>query len=200
MHPMDLKMSTRPGRSTRRRGVSLLETVVSLALFGLLVVAMFSLSTESLALVDTIDTDFTVQTEGTRTFDRLAETLRESGRVEDGSVHYPRVTNSGTQLEFRILEDLDGNGHPFDQTTGEREWANDVYTVRADAQGDCGIYRGTEKVFHLGRHVSRLQFATVDEDNTLGLREVSVSLETRKPGRDGVELLYTLDATVNLRN
>jgi len=184
----------------RNGGFTFVEVAISLAIFAVLMASAFSLTQETTSFVLDNDTDVAVQNEGNRAYDRLLGVLRKTGRVTLGGVTYPRVTGGGTQLEFRKLADLDGNGYAFDQATGVLEWDPSVYTLAADGGNYLDVYRGGVKVYPLGRFIQNVQFQTINEDPTLHLKEIRITYEARKPTNKGFDMVHTVNANVHMRN
>jgi hypothetical protein len=199
--------------------LTLIEMSISIGLLGIVAVSVLSIAVETTAFLGDGETDLAVQTEAARVFSRMAEIVRKSGRMQEGGVAYPRVVDGGAALEFRLLKDADANGYGFDGTSGELEWSDTVYTLRCDESGNLGVYAGAaavdhlarlvdddeedddeEAVYHLGRFVGNLQFATVVEDSSLGLEEVRVAFAIRKPNAQGVEKLFSLSGSIHMRN
>ena len=160
----------------------------------------FSLTRETASFVLDNDTDVITQNEGNRVYDRLLSVLRKTGRVTVGAVTYPRVTAGGTQLEFRRLTDLDGNGYAFDQATGFLEWDPFVYTLATDGANNMDVYRAGVKVYPLGRYIQNVQFQTINEDPGLNLREISVTYEARKATGKGFDMVHSVNGSVHMRN
>ena len=185
---------------SRSRGFTLVETSIALAIFGILLAVFASAALDLLRFAAGNDTHLTVELEATRVISRSTEVLRESGRVEIDSIEYPRVIDGGAALEFRILTDLDGNGFPFDEESGELEWDPDVYTVRVDAEGNAQVERDGTPVHHLGRHVRDLQVTTIDEDPAVGLNEIRLSFATSKQTPRGELLERPVTLHVQMRN
>ena len=114
---------------------------------------------------------------------------------------YPVVINSGTELQFRMLTDLDGNGYSFDATTGQLEWGGTIYSIRLDAPTrTLSIYNGTNPVRVLGRFVDSVSFATYIEDNTLQLKEVRVSIASSRQLKSGQTVQHGSSFNVFMRN
>lgn len=187
-------------KRTTRRGFTTVEMAISLVVFGLVVVSIFSIAVETAGFLGDHDADIVLQADGNRALDRLTRLLRKSGRVTENETTYPRVLAGGSELQFRVLADLDGNGYPFDEQTSEREWSPQVCTVRRDSQGNLDVYDGAAPVWRLGRFVSSISFETAEESSELGLNEVRVRLVNRRPMARGFDLEYTTTASIQLRN
>ncbi|MCZ6795625.1 MAG: prepilin-type N-terminal cleavage/methylation domain-containing protein [Planctomycetota bacterium] len=186
--------------STGQRGFTLIEVVISLGLLMVIVVALLGLSIETASFIGSNDVEMAVQLEGQRSFNRLTEILRKSGRVVDGATTYPRVVDAGAALEFRVLQDIDGNGYAFDQATGDLEWSPNVFTLKLDPDGNLRVYNGPTVVYHLGRHVENMEFETILENSTLHLNEISATYQVQKPSRPGVFLVHTIKGSIHMRN
>jgi hypothetical protein len=161
---------------------------------------VFNMTTETMGFLEDTDVEATIQREGNRAYARLVDVLRKSGRVDIGGVTYPRVTNGGKELEFRLLQDLDGNGYPFQQATGDLEWDARVHVAKTDADDNFGIYVGADRVLWLGRYIENLQFETIAENTSLNLKEIKVSFEVRKPARSGYVNAYPVEGSAYMRN
>lgn len=193
-------LSSPRARRSDNDGFTLVEASIALAIFATLLASAFSLAFDMSSFVRDYDDDVAVQTEGNRIVERFMDVLRESGRVTIGGVTYPRVVAGGAELEFRVLQDLDGNGYAFDDATGALEWSPKIFRMKTDAAGNLGIYDGASVVYALGRFVTGLEFRTIAEDATLHLREVRIRCESRKPTGKGYDAVQAVDASVHLRN
>jgi prepilin-type N-terminal cleavage/methylation domain-containing protein len=191
-------MSERP--PDRSSGFTLVETIVSLTVLGVLLVSAFSIAVETYAYVADTDVDYAAQGEATQAFTRLTEILRKTGWNTVGGVTCPQVLAGGSQFQFRVMRDLDGNGYAFADKTGDREWGPKIYAVRLDAQGNLRIFDGTTPVWHLARYTTSIAFATYLQDPTLGIQEIRVTVQTRKFTRRGNPLDYSLSGTIDMRN
>lgn len=187
-------------RARNSPGFTLLETTISLAVIGVLLTSVLSITVETASFIGDTDVDNVVQMEGNRAFQRLADVLRKSGRSELGGVSYPRVAAGGSEFEFRILADLDGNGYAFEESTGALEWSLTVYTVKADPSGDFGIYSGDTKVHHLARFIFDVSFETVDENPARHFKEILVSFQARRSTRVGADIAYGMAGSIHMRN
>lgn len=185
---------------TAEDGLTLVETAIAIAIFATLLASAFTLAYDMSSFVRDYDDDVVVQTESNRVVTRFMDVLRESGRVTIAGVTYPRVVSGGTELEFRVLQDLDGNGYAFDEATGALEWSPRVFTIKSDGAGNVSVHDGATPVLALGRFITRLNFLTITEDATIHLREVRIQLEARKPTGKGYDAVHTADASVHLRN
>jgi len=187
-------------RRIRDSGFTLIEVMVSLAVLGILLVSVFSITIETYAFIGDTDVDHSAQTEANQALTRMTEILRKSGWNSAGGVNYPRVTGGGQELEFRVLRDLDGNGYPFDAATGELEWGAKVYRIRVDSSGSLRVFDGATPVWHLARYVDDVDFTTYIEDNTLQLKEIGVFLKTRKLTKRGDPIEFSIAGTIDMRN
>jgi len=182
------------------RGFTLLETMISLVVLGILVVSVFSITIETYAYIGHTDVDYAAQAEATQSLARMTEILRKCGRSTLAGVEYPRITGGGSELEFRILKDLDGNGYPFSAATGEPEWGTTIYSVRIDGGGNLRVFNGTNPVWHLCRHADQITFSTYRNDPLLQLNEIGVTLRTRKFTQRGEPIDFTISGTIDMRN
>jgi hypothetical protein len=178
----------------------LIETSVAMAVLGLLLLPTFSMTLETTAFLGDHEIDNVLQAEGNRIFNRLSEVLRKSGRVVVDEVTYPAVVSGGAALEFLVLEDVDGNGHVFDESTGALEWSPTVFHIETDTLGNLGIYQGDELVYHLGRFVRNLNFQTVDGSPSLHLKEIQLYFELQRPTRSGYDMRYVVSGSIHMRN
>jgi prepilin-type N-terminal cleavage/methylation domain-containing protein len=188
-------------RSAEARGFSLLELVVSLAIFTILAVTVFSITLETSAFLGDQDSDLQMQIDADRAFQKLSEILRKSGWVTDGGVTYPRVPTGGGALQFKILTDADHNGYAFDGVTGDLEWDPRVFTVqRSTATDVLSIYNGTTRVLDLSRHIVGLDFFTYLEDVSLSLKEIRINIVARRQTHRGDPVTFTRSGSIFLRN
>jgi prepilin-type N-terminal cleavage/methylation domain-containing protein len=183
-----------------RCGFTLIEMMVSLAVLCLLFGTIFSIVHETFNAIGDNEADVSAQAEANAAFERLTEVLRESGWNVGAGVTYPRVLAGGSELEFRVLKDLDGNGYPFSESTGELEFGPKVYRIRSDGSGNLRIFDGATPVLHLCRGVRALTFATYLQDPTLQMREIRVNVETRKTGRRGDFFDSAAAGSIDMRN
>jgi prepilin-type N-terminal cleavage/methylation domain-containing protein len=196
-----MSRNTRPRRSRRHAGFTLVEAAVALAVFSILIVSVLSIALETSTFIGQADVDFSVQAEANRAHSRLAEVLRKAGWNTAGGVTYPRVIDGGAALEFRVLKDLDGNGYAFGAASGELEWGPLVYTVRLDpASGILSILQNGVSVLDLGRNIQAVGFASYQEDNSLHFKEIQVSMVASKSNKDGVPTSYTSVNSIHMRN
>jgi prepilin-type N-terminal cleavage/methylation domain-containing protein len=184
----------------RTGGFTLIETLVSLGILGVLLVSVFSIAGETYSYIADTDVDYAAQNEANLALSRMTELLRKSGWSTLSGVSYPRPIAGGAELEFRVIRDLDGNGVPLSAATGEIEWGPKVYRIRRDANGNLRVYDGATPVWHLGRYVTSVSFATYAQDLSLQAKELSVALETRKVTRQGNPIDYSLSASIDMRN
>ena len=113
-----------------------------------------------------------------------------------------KISVDRTELRFRQLADLDGNGYAFDETTGELEWGAMIYTLRIDPDGQLlAIFDAAdERVLVLGRYIDSVEFETHLQDPTLHRQEVRVTIQTEKLSPDGDPLTYIAAGSIHLRN
>ena len=182
-------------------GFTIIEMTVSLAVFAILLTSLFAVAVETSRFVSESDLDRMVQMEASQAFRRLSQELMKSGWNELAGVSYPRVVGAGSELEFRVLVDADGNGEAFDATTGELEWSSNVFSVRRDpAIKRLFIYDADVPVWSLGRFVESVSFSTYNEDSNLELQEIHVVIVTNKLARDGNPLTHTVSGSIRMRN
>lgn len=186
----------------RQDGYTLLEMSIAVAVTSLMIALVLSVGVETMSFWSYADEDFSVQFEANRAFDRTTEILRKVGRNTVGAVTYPQVSPDQTEISFRILQDADGNGYPFDGTTGDLEWTSDVFTIRRDT-GDETLYvfdQFGNRVWTLGRYVDEVQFQMVEQNNTLGIDEVRAVITASHEANDGNEIRYTASGSIHMRN
>jgi hypothetical protein len=171
-----------------------------MGVFAILLASVFSIALETSSFLGETDADIAVQMEGHRAFTRLAEVLRKSGRVVINNVTYPLVTGGGSKLQFRILTDRDGNGYAFEEGTGNLEWDGRVFTLQTDSEGNLDVYEGTSKVYALARYISGLSFQTINENNTLYLKEILVKFQASKSTRSGATVVFPVQGSIYMRN
>ena len=189
-----------PRGSQPQAGVTLVEVIVAVAIVSILVAVGFSVAAETTRVALWANSDYQVEHEARRSFQRLAEELRMSGRNSNGVDSFPQVSDDGHELRFRILRDLDGDGIPLDASTGETEWDPTVYTVRVDSDGNLQVFDGREPRLFLGRFVTGVKFATFLEDPSLHFREVRIVIETEKDSAWGELVRFEARGSVNMRN
>ncbi|MGE3165595.1 MAG: type II secretion system protein J [Planctomycetota bacterium] len=186
----------------RQEGYTLLEMSIAVAVTSLMIALVLSVGVETVGFASYADEDFSVQFEANRAFDRTTEILRKVGRNTVSGVTYPAISPDGSEISFRVLQDADGNGYPFDGTTGDLEWTSDVFTIRRDAADDT-LYvfdQFGNRVWTLGRYVDEVQFEMVEQNNTLGIDEVSASISASHLANDGNEIRYTASGSIHMRN
>lgn len=184
-----------------RKGFTLLEMMISLAVISLLLTTVFSITLETCSFVGDNDVDFAAQNEANQGFERMTELIRKCGWSTLGGVSYPRVTGGGKVLQFRVLRDLDGNGFAYSQATGLLEWSPEVYSIQADAKGDLRVFDASLKpLWHLCRHIQNLTFETHNENGTLQLKEIRVNLGTRKTNKRGEIFEFSILGSIVMRN
>jgi type II secretory pathway pseudopilin PulG len=188
-------------RVSRRQGFTLVEAMVSLGIFSTMVIFVFSIATDVSLFSANTDVSFSLQSELDRSYSRLSEILRKTGWNSAGGIEYPRVTNGGAELEFRVLGDLDGNGYAFSATTGEVEWNPTVFTIRRDpATNVLAVYNGATQVWVLGRFVAAVQFTTYKEVAGLHFKELQAMLTVSRNDRQGNVLTSTTAGAIHMRN
>ena len=183
------------------RGHTLPEVLIAAAIIFLLVAVGLSIASESMKMAAFAEADFRVQHEANRSFRRLTEVLRETGWNSEGSTTFPEISVDRTELRFRQLADLDGNGYAFDETTGELEWGAMIYTLRIDPDEKLlAIFDATdERVLVLGRYIDSVEFRTHLQDPTLHRQEVRVTIRTEKLSPDGDPLTFISAGSIHLR-
>ena len=128
-----------------------------------------------------MDARFQLQAEADQALGRMGEALRKCGWSRQAGIDYPKVTAGG--LSFRVLQDLDGNGYPFDA-----------------GSGNLRIYDGGRVVWHLARYVDGVEFSTFNEDFSLQYREIRVTLRLRMQDRRGDPVVLTESSSIFMRN
>ncbi len=181
-------------------GFSLLEAVVSIAILAVLVTGIFTITVESMSLLGDVEAEYVVQIEIDRALGRLFAILHKTGRVKEKRVQYPRVSDGGATLEFRLSDDLDGDGYPFDRETAAIEWSPHVFSIKRDASANLSVYRSGTKVYTIARHVRFLRFETVTENPALHLNEISIDLEIRKYRETKRDVVFSLSESAHMRN
>jgi hypothetical protein len=183
-----------------QQGHTLIEVTISAALILSLIAVAMVVATESMSMAAFQEADYRVQHESNRAFRRLAEVIRKSGWNTDAGVTYPLVGAGGTELSFRLVRDLDGNGYPFDAATGELEWGAMVHTVRLDNQMLVVMDTNDEILMVLGRDIQAVSFATFLQDNSLHLNEVQVVIQAQRSSPQGDPIEFTARGSIHLRN
>jgi len=188
-------------KSRKERGLTLLEMMISLAVLSIMITSMFSIAVQSYAFIGDNEADFGAQNEATQAFERMTEILRKCGwNTSADHVTYPRVLNQGKELQFRVLSDLDGNGYAFKEGTGELEWSSTIYRIVMDGKGSLRVFAGDDPIWHLCRHIRNVNFETYLQNNSLQMREISVSVETERMTRRSRPVSFTLSGTIDMRN
>ncbi len=150
-------------RTERRRrgsgGFSLVEAVLALTILSLLVAVALNVSAETATALWRNDAIVTRELSTVRVLAGLADVLRRSGQVDDDvrGVSYPRVTEGGAALEFRLP--TSAPTPPLRPQTSSVVWDPRVFTARVDARGELTI--ADEKgrtVRRLGRTVGTPRF------------------------------------------
>ena len=191
------------GESTQTvelRGFSLLEAMISISILAILVTGIFTITVESMSLLGDVEADYVVQIEADRAMGRLVAILNKTGRVKEKRVLYPRVSDGGAALEFRLTDDLDGDGYPFDRETAAIEWSPHVFSIKRDANANLSVYRSGTKIYTIAQHVHFLRFETVRENSALHLNEISIDLEIRKSQETERDVVFSLSNSAHMRN
>ncbi|MCA8960806.1 MAG: hypothetical protein KDC38_09845, partial [Planctomycetes bacterium] len=105
-------------RQSRTEGFTIVEASIAVAIGALLTGVVLSIGVETMKFSSYADSDFAVQYEANRAFDRVSEVLRKVGWNNSAGATYPHVLSAGAEIQFRMLQDLDGNGYTFDGSTG----------------------------------------------------------------------------------
>ena len=172
--------------AARTRGFAILETVTSLGAVGMLLVSVFTIAFETYAYLAGADVQYAAENEASQTLSRMTELLRKSGWSTLAGVTYPRAVAGGAELEFRVRKDLG--------------WSPKVYRIRRDANDNLRVYDGESPIWHLGRHVTSITFATHHEDVTLAERELGVALQTQRLTPKGDPIGCSLSGSIDMRN
>ena len=185
----------------RQRGMTIIEVIIATAMAIVMMVSVLTIASETIALARFGDDVAQLQTETNRSFNRLAEILRKCGWNSDGVTAFPDINLAGDELRFRIPEDLDGNGYPFDQASGDVEWSAEVFVARLDnASRTLAVYdRTNTMVWTLGSNISAVQFSTIIEDGTLDPNEVRVSITALRSTPKG-DLTHLSTGSIFMRN
>jgi hypothetical protein len=128
--------------------------------------------------------------------------------VEIAGVTYPRVEDGGQTLLFRLPSDsgvIVNTGEPLTPVVSAsgQSWDPRVFAARKDSEGEFCLFDQSDgsKLSFLGRHVQSVLFETLNENPSLNLKEVWVSLEIDRAGRSRQnEAPYSLRGSVFLRN
>ncbi len=183
------------------RGLTIIEMTIAVVILSLLVATVLNITTDVMAFANYAETQFVAQSEANRAFQRISEIVRKVGWSTVAAVNYPQVSADRSELRFRLLSDLDGNGFPFDGTSGDLEWSDQILTIRRDAAAEAlYVYNGAIIRWTLGRHVESVSFETFREDPSLGLRELRVTVVARMETRDGNEMRHTATGSIYMRN
>ncbi|MFN0058231.1 MAG: type II secretion system protein J [Planctomycetota bacterium] len=185
-------------------GFTLIELTISAALMSLLAAVALNIGMESTRMVAFADADTQVQAEANRGFRRISEVLRKTGWNTEPltATTYPEIPAGNTELRMRMLADLDGNGFPFDEDTGDLEWDNTVFSVRFDAVNQTvAIYDPFgNQVMLIARHVTAFSASTYLQDPTLNFNEIRLLVQVQQNGPRGELLSYTASGSVHMRN
>jgi len=115
--------------------------------------------------------------------------------------HVDRTSN---EVVFRRLADLDGNGFPFEEGTGDLEWgaAQFSYYVVEDATGGSQLIRTSDEgdFSIVGRDVEKIVFDVISYDPSVLYNQIVVVLYMSASLPDGERIRVGLEGTVNLRN
>ena len=184
-----------------RRGLTLLEVMISMTVLAVLVAGVLSITVETARFTAFADDDYIVQNEATRSVSRMTDVLHKTGWVDIGGVTFPVVWNEGDELDFVLNGDIDGNGYAFNQQTGELEWAPVIYTARRDVvTGTLGIYVGPFLLWVLGSNISDVEFLTNVEDSSIQFKEIRVTVQADRITPDGVPVSYSTSGSIHMRN
>lgn len=186
----------------REAGYTLLEMTIALVVTMSLIVSVLTIGAETVRFTSYADQDFTVQYEANRAFARISELMRKTGWSTQGTETYPQIPAGSDEVHFRLLEDIDGNGYPFDATTGDLEWGTDVYYIALNPTLETlFVYDAADNpVWTLGRYVQSVTFETVVEDSNLHFKELRVTVNCSRLANDGVPIDYTAAGSVHMRN
>ncbi len=126
------------------------------------------------------------------------EVARGDSRV---MTHVDRTSN---EIVFRRLADLDGNGFPFEDGSGDLEWgaAQFSYYVVEDVTGGAQLVReSNEGDFRIvGRDVEKIVFDVISYDPSVLYNQIVVVLYMSSTLPNGERIRVGLEGTVNLRN
>jgi len=164
---------------SRQKGMTLIEIILVSALMMIMMGSIFAVVTGGVSMAHFNSSVAHLQSQTVRSFTLLSEVLGKCGWNNDGVTVFPEINTAGDEMQFRIPEDLDGNGYPFDQATGDVEWGEEVYTLRLDPDTRIlSIYDSSDTIVRvLGTSISSVELLTIVEDDTLDPNEVKVSIQ-----------------------
>ena len=125
------------------------------------------------------------------------------------SQHVPPASpafGTSTEMIFKILSDLDGDGKPTNASTGAIEWSDEDYGYRLATGADGGnkLWRQVDGVDNslVATHVERLVLQDQAMDGTLGPNHVRITLWLAKedPARPGYLTKRFFMSVINMRN
>lgn len=113
------------------KGFSLVEALVSVVIFSLVFIAVFSFMNQGLYSWHIADVNIEVQQEARRALMALDRHLRQT---RTSQISIPADDNYYTSITFKIPEDTDADGDVID-SSGNIEWSgNIVYSLNANKQ------------------------------------------------------------------
>jgi prepilin-type N-terminal cleavage/methylation domain-containing protein len=199
---------------SRESGFTLLEVLISMVILTLLLVGTLAISTETARFTTYADEDYRAQNEVQTALSKLGDVLHKTGRVtivntsdvntsdsQPVVYSFPQVQAGGTELDFLLHTDIDGNGHGYDQQTGEIEWSPIVYTARLNPDsGTFGIFVDSHLLKILGVGITEVEFTTYTEDPTVEFKEIEVRIRADRTTSDGAPVTFTSTQSIHMRN
>lgn len=102
----------------RKRGFTLLETAMALSILTVMLTMLYSASWAMLKTAQTQDSLVMLNSEARQAMNVVVRNLRQSQGTSiltsDGGAFVPMGVNARTNVQFRRVEDLDGNGNALD--------------------------------------------------------------------------------------
>lgn len=106
-----------------KKAFSLLEVLISVAIFLIIASAMFALLTSGRKAFDMGAAQIDVEQEARRALDYMSKELRQSS---DSKINGVAKGANGNTIIFEIPYDIDNDGDVIDDLSGGIEWSNDA--------------------------------------------------------------------------
>lgn len=190
---------------SRRNGFSLLEVLISVAIFLIIASAMFALLTSGKKAFDMGAAQIDVEQEARRALDYISKELRQSS---DSKISGVAPGASGNTIIFEIPYDIGSDGDVIDDATGGIEWSNDaggIGTITYTYVGlDKQIVRtlsvsGAQTV--LANEISSLSFTRPLAADTVAINVIAEKYPFKGfTGPSDEKVTVNLNTQVTLRN
>lgn len=113
-----------------KKAFSLLELLVTVAIFFMIIGAVFSLLISGRKAFETGNVQIEVEQEARRALDYMSKELRQSSA---NKIQAPADGASSATIIFEIPWDVDGDGDVIDDLSGAIEWSDDAGVNRIGA-------------------------------------------------------------------